>query len=409
MSRASSLEFLIPAVFFSRSPAVSFTHAHTLFSPLLHAGDLPTEYEKGVNLSGGQKQRIALARAVYSGARTLVLDDPFSAVDATVGEHLFDKCLRGEVRHASTLLITNQLHFLPRCDHVYVIDGGRIVASGTYAEIERTGFNFAELRAKTEQEKADDADKADRAAKDGKEAAPALVRKRSTSVSKAAAAAAKAADGGSASAAASVGDIQIESIDDEKDDADADEDADEIDGAIVKAPASKGAAALAAEQAARTAAATAAGAVLVQEEDRGAGSVGWGAYGKLLSAMGGFCFCFFLVVFLVAGQVCIIGADIWLSMWSARAFDRPDSFYVLVLALIGVAAFVCLLAKSYVLAYASARCSQLLHDDMLGSVMRAPSRFFDATPTGRIVNRFSKVCGAGGGRQCDCIFVLASE
>ena len=302
--------------------------------------------------------------------------------------HRSRQCLRGEVRHASTLLITNQLHFLPRCDHVYVVDGGRIVASGTYAEIERTGFNFAELRAKTEQEKADDVDKADRAAKEGKEAVPALVRKRSTSVSKKAAAAAAAVEGDSAVAA---GDIQIESIDDEKDDGDEDEDED--DGQTVKAPASKGAAAVAAEQAARSAASTAAGAVLVQEEDRGAGSVGWAAYAKLISAMGGLVFAFFLVVFLVAGQVCIIGADIWLSMWSSRTYDRPDSFYVLVHALIGVAAFVFLLAKSWVLAYASAACSQLLHDDMLASVMRAPSRFFDATPTGRIVNRFSKVWG----------------
>jgi hypothetical protein len=282
-----------------------------------------------------------------------------------------------------------------------VVDGGRIVASGTYAELERTGFNFAELRAKTEQEKADDADQADRAAKEGKDAMPALVRKRSTSVSKkaAAAAAAVAVEGGNSAA---VSDIQIESIDDEKDNGEF-EDEDEDDGQMVKAPASKGAAAVAAEQAARSAAASAAGAVLVQEEDRGTGSVGWAAYAKLLSAMGGIVFAFFLVVFLVAAQVCIIGADIWLSMWSARTYDRPDSFYVLVHALIGIAAFVFLLAKSWVLAYASAACSQLLHDDMLASVMRAPSRFFDATPTGRIVNRFSKVWG-----RCN-LYVFVSD
>lgn len=49
--------------------------------------------ERGINLSGGQKQRVNLARAVYSGADIILLDDPLSAVDAHVGKHIFDKVL----------------------------------------------------------------------------------------------------------------------------------------------------------------------------------------------------------------------------------------------------------------------------------------------------------------------------
>ena len=55
----------------------------------LAAGDQTELGERGVNVSGGQKQRIALARAVYSGADVLLLDDPLSALDAKVGRRVF--------------------------------------------------------------------------------------------------------------------------------------------------------------------------------------------------------------------------------------------------------------------------------------------------------------------------------
>ena len=51
------------------------------------------QFIKGINLSGGQKQRISLARAVYSNADIVILDDPLSAVDAHVGRHIFDSVI----------------------------------------------------------------------------------------------------------------------------------------------------------------------------------------------------------------------------------------------------------------------------------------------------------------------------
>ena len=58
-------------------------------------GDLTEIGQRGVILSGGQRARVSLARAIYSEADIYLMDDPLSAVDAKVGKHLFDKCIKG--------------------------------------------------------------------------------------------------------------------------------------------------------------------------------------------------------------------------------------------------------------------------------------------------------------------------
>lgn len=60
---------------------------------------------QGLNLSGGQKQRVSLARAVYRKADVYLLDDPLSAVDAHVGQHIFDKVIgpKGVLRDKVTI------------------------------------------------------------------------------------------------------------------------------------------------------------------------------------------------------------------------------------------------------------------------------------------------------------------
>jgi len=85
------------------------------------AGDATEIGDRGVNLSGGQKQRIAIARAVYANADIYFFDDPLSAVDAHVAEHIFEQCIEGELSGKTRILVMNQLHFLPRCDYIYVL------------------------------------------------------------------------------------------------------------------------------------------------------------------------------------------------------------------------------------------------------------------------------------------------
>uniref|UniRef100_UPI0005CAB691 ABC transporter C family member 3-like n=1 Tax=Fragaria vesca subsp. vesca TaxID=101020 RepID=UPI0005CAB691 len=98
-------------------------------------GDLTVVGERGMNLSGGQKQRIQLARAVYSDSDVYILDDPFSAVDAHTGTHLFKKCLLQHLSLKTVIYATHQLEFLEAADLILVIKGGQIAQSGKYEDL----------------------------------------------------------------------------------------------------------------------------------------------------------------------------------------------------------------------------------------------------------------------------------
>lgn len=107
-------------------------------------GDLSVVGERGLNLSGGQKQRIQLARALYNASDVYILDDPFSAVDAHTGAHMFKKCLINLLDKKTVVYVTHQLEFLSAADLVLVIKDGVIVQSGNYNElIEDPSSEFA--------------------------------------------------------------------------------------------------------------------------------------------------------------------------------------------------------------------------------------------------------------------------
>ncbi|UYV65681.1 ABCC1 [Cordylochernes scorpioides] len=120
---------------------------------LLQDGDLTLYGDKGVNLSGGQRQRIGLARAVYQNADVYLLDDPFSAVDAQVSQHIFHHVLgpsgllRKKVRCRvatdrwtmsavqTRVVVTHQLVYLPHADKVVFLHAGRVQEAGTFSEL----------------------------------------------------------------------------------------------------------------------------------------------------------------------------------------------------------------------------------------------------------------------------------
>ncbi|KAI8847504.1 P-loop containing nucleoside triphosphate hydrolase protein [Chytridium lagenaria] len=91
--------------------------------------------EKGVNISGGQKARVSLARAVYDDADIFLLDDPISALDAHVGQTVFQNCILGALNDKTRVLVTHQLHLLPQADIVIVMDNGCVAEMGTYQSL----------------------------------------------------------------------------------------------------------------------------------------------------------------------------------------------------------------------------------------------------------------------------------
>jgi len=107
----------------------------------LPAKDLTEIGEKGINLSGGQKHRVSLARAVYHGSDIYLLDDPLAAVDAHVGQHLFQRAIgpQGLLRHTTRILATHHMEFLREADHILVLSEGRVVESGGYDELAERG------------------------------------------------------------------------------------------------------------------------------------------------------------------------------------------------------------------------------------------------------------------------------
>ncbi|KHJ99613.1 ABC transporter, ATP-binding protein [Oesophagostomum dentatum] len=123
-------------------------------------GDAVLVGDRGTSLSGmkvpsstigGQKARIALARAIYSDADVFLLDDPLSAVDATVGRFLFEKCICGYLKDKVVVLVTHQIQFLHRASEVLLMKDGEVVAKGSLKELkEDHAEQFAALIQETE-------------------------------------------------------------------------------------------------------------------------------------------------------------------------------------------------------------------------------------------------------------------
>ncbi|MGW0390745.1 ABC transporter ATP-binding protein [Streptomyces sp. NPDC003042] len=100
--------------------------------------------EQGLTLSGGQRQRIALARAILTDPRLLLLDDATSAVDARV-EHEIHEALRAVMAGRTTLLIAHRRSTLALADRIAVLDRGRLADIGTHEELERRSALYRRL------------------------------------------------------------------------------------------------------------------------------------------------------------------------------------------------------------------------------------------------------------------------
>jgi ATP-binding cassette subfamily B multidrug efflux pump len=111
--------------------------------------DFPHGYEtmvgeRGITLSGGQKQRTAIARAVVTDPRILILDDALSAVDTYTEEEILSR-LRGVMKERTGIIISHRISTVRDADQIVVLDAGRVVEKGTHDDLIRRGGHYAEL------------------------------------------------------------------------------------------------------------------------------------------------------------------------------------------------------------------------------------------------------------------------
>ena len=295
-------------------------------------GGVMTEIgERGINLSGGQKARVALARAVYWDADVYLLDDPLSAVDAHVGQHIFEECILKELAGKTRILVTHHVHLLPRCDMVLVLDDGKIKALGSYLELRYSGVDIdAYVPSHNEEEEAEEKDSM--VDSDiGKEKVGTMKEKVKKS------------------------DVKASKADNRSSN-------------------------------------------IIEKEEREEGEVVSSAYTYYLKAGGMWLYALLLVVVL-----CVAGLDLassfWLSYWSevtVRYENRGDElssssniYYLNIYALLSMLGVVGIFVRAIILANHRLGTSLHLHSDLLKSVMGSPIAFFDVTPLGRILNRFS--------------------
>jgi ATP-binding cassette subfamily B protein len=128
--------------------AARLAGAHEFISALPDGYDT-TLGERGFSLSGGQRQRVAIARAILADPRVLILDDATSAVDPTK-EHEIRAALEEVMAGRTTLVIAHRPATIALADRVVLLDGGRVAATGTHAELLASNATYRQVLAAAE-------------------------------------------------------------------------------------------------------------------------------------------------------------------------------------------------------------------------------------------------------------------
>jgi ABC-type multidrug transport system fused ATPase/permease subunit len=305
----------------------------------LPAGDLTEIGEEGINLSGGQRQRVALARAVYANADVYLLDDVLSAVDAHVGAALLHNCILGllvKSRGACVVLASHQQQFKKHAHQLLVLEERRLAFVGPPPKM----LGIA----------------GEPSAEDEDEVPPPAYENP----------VAKDADKGQEAlwpASSKEGEVPTEGVV-------KDEDVrvtvkDEGDEGKVKGK-------------------------LIHDEDREMGRVQSQVYLRYMRICGPW-FISSVVLFLVLQTGTTLGVNLWLAHWSEQTGTNGDNsvFYVGVYCALAVASLLFICCYLVLSVYAGINAATGLHNTALQKIMRAPTSFYDQTPAGRLMNRFT--------------------
>ncbi|XP_042683721.1 multidrug resistance-associated protein 1 isoform X3 [Centrocercus urophasianus] len=335
---------------------------------ILPMGDRTEIGEKGVNLSGGQKQRVSLARAVYCNADTYLFDDPLSAVDAHVGKHIFEKVIgpKGILKNKTRVLVTHAVNYLPQMDTILVMTDGEISEMGSYQELLKQDGAFAEfLRTYANAEQNMESSEcnlvfcaltANANSPSGKEGRPV---ENGVLVNEAPGKLMHRQLSNSSTYSRETGKSQHQSSTAE----------------LQKPLAEKNSWKLTEADTAKT------------------GRVKATVYWEYMKAIG--LYISFLSIFLfMCNHIASLASNYWLSLWTddpvVNGTQQYTNVRLGVYGALGISQGIAVFGYSMAVSIGGIFASQHLHLDLLHNVLRSPMSFFERTPSGNLVNRFSK-------------------
>ncbi|KAJ5894526.1 Metal resistance protein YCF1 [Penicillium taxi] len=333
-------------------------------------GDQTEVGERGISLSGGQKARLTLARAVYARADIYLLDDVLSAVDQHVGRHIINKVLgqSGILSGKTRILATNAITVLKEADYIGLLRDKTIIENGTYDQLMAMKGEIANL-VRTNLVESDD------------ENSP------------------SASDDDLASLGNSTSETIIETGNESED-----EEVEEL-GALVPIKGSETRRRTSTVTLRRASTATWQGPrrklhdeenILKSKQTQEAsqqGKVKWGVYAEYAKNSNVVAVCFYLFALLAAQTAQVLG-NFWLKSWTesnekSGTNQHVGKFIGVYLAL-GLGSSLLVILQNLILwIFCSIEASRKLHERMAFAIFRSPMSFFETTPSGRILNRFS--------------------
>uniref|UniRef100_A0AAY5EYT4 ATP-binding cassette, sub-family C (CFTR/MRP), member 9 n=1 Tax=Electrophorus electricus TaxID=8005 RepID=A0AAY5EYT4_ELEEL len=300
---------------------------------LLPFGDQTEIGERGINLSGGQRQRICVARALYQNTNIVFLDDPFSALDIHLSDHLMQegilKFLQDDKR--TVVLVTHKLQYLIHADWIIAMKDGSVLREGTLKDIQTHDVELYEhwktLMNRQDQELEKDTEIESQTTLERKTLRRAFYSREAKT-----------------------------HIDDE------------------------------------------------DEGDFSFPTIPWKVCWRYLSS-GGFLLVFVVVTSKLAKHSVMVAIDYWLAAWTSSNFNTMEhkpiinsdvsnyccihQSYVPVFIILCAAGIVLCLITSLTVEFLGLTAASNLHHNLLNKIIHAPLRFFDITPLGQILNRFS--------------------
>uniref|UniRef100_A0A3P8NL59 ATP-binding cassette, sub-family C (CFTR/MRP), member 8 n=1 Tax=Astatotilapia calliptera TaxID=8154 RepID=A0A3P8NL59_ASTCA len=306
---------------------------------ILPQGDQTEIGERGIILSGGQKQRISVARAMYQQTNVVFLDDPFSALDIHLSDHLMQdgilKLLREEKR--TVVLVTHKLQYLPHADWIIAMKDGTIQTEGTLKDVQNSEPELFE-QWKTLMNRQDQEFEKETVA----ESMTDLERKNLRRAMY------------SREAARTEEDEEEESVESEDDDN-------------------------------------------LSQVMRQRATIPWRSCGTYLSSAGLLLLSLLLLSQLLKHSL-MVAIDYWLAHWTSHVIaakkDASDcgfshSWYLSVFSVLCCLGIILCLATSVAVEWTGHKVAKELHHNLLNKIILAPMRLFETTPLGSILNRFS--------------------